>query len=503
MIEAGSVVAEKYWVERVLGRGGMGVVVAATHLQLGQRVALKFLKPEAARDGELVERFLREARASCRLRGEHCGRVIDVGTLADGLPYIVMEYLEGNDLATVLARSGPLPVATAVDYVLQACIGLVEAHAAGLIHRDLKPANLFLTRRPDGTEQVKVMDFGIAKAMGPIDAAITESAAVMGSPGYMSPEQLRSARDVDVRSDLWSMGVVLYELVTGRRPYEAATITELAVLLATEPVPALPSTMPRAFAAAVMRCLEKEPRRRFATVAELAAALVASGGPTAAAQAQAVARIQSGPRAPSASDGAMALMNATTLSRATSARGPGGGGAPAADGGRRRWRLPLAGAAVAVVVAGVATIIAVSGGGGGPAAPAAQAASPEVLSLPVDAGVDAPAATVEDLAGAATAPPADLEPAPSGKPSSARPRPGTKPARPATGAAATSTGAAAPTSTGGPATVPEAGTPTIKPAPPVVTSTPPTASNPAPADPPAKKPGIPDDLDGDGIPDRR
>ena len=320
MIESGAVVAEKYQIERVLGRGGMGVVVSAIHLQLGQRVALKFLRRDAVRDDELVARFLREARAAVQLRGEHVGKVVDVGTR--------------------------MPVPLATDYVLQACVGLAEAHRAGIVHRDLKPANLFLTQRPDGSALVKVMDFGIAKAIGRMDGALTDSAAVMGSPGYMSPEQLRSARDVDARADLWSLGVVLYELTSGRRPYAANTITELAMLVATEPVPPLPASLPRSFSAVVMRCLEKDASRRFADVAALAAALAPHGTAPGAA---AVARVKAGAAPlPSVGDEVDALMNATTLSGATSVR------ALAAAGGRprprlRRWWPVLA---LAVIAAG-------------------------------------------------------------------------------------------------------------------------------------------------------
>src|SRR5215470_933873 len=177
----------------------MGVVVAATHLHLQQRVALKFLLPELVHGPAIVERFVREARASAQLRGEHVCRVADVGAFDGGAPYIVMELLEGSDLASLLERQGVLPVQRAADYVLQACVGIAEAHALGIVHRDLKPANLFLTARPDGTPLIKVLDFGIAKAQTDRNFSLTQTSAVLGSPGYMSPEQLRSTRDVDVR----------------------------------------------------------------------------------------------------------------------------------------------------------------------------------------------------------------------------------------------------------------------------------------------------------------
>ncbi|MBK7071711.1 MAG: serine/threonine protein kinase [Myxococcales bacterium] len=536
MIAPGAVVDEKYWVERVLGRGGMGVVVAATHLTLGQRVALKFLRPEAARDGELVERFLREARAAVRLRGEHVGKVVDVGTAADGLPYIVMEYLEGHDLASALGRSGPLPVATAVDYVLQACAGLVEAHAAGLVHRDLKPANLFLTRRPDGTPLVKVMDFGIAKAMGPIDAAITGSAAVMGSPGYMSPEQLRSARDVDRRADLWSLGIVLYELVCGRRPFAAQTITELAVMLATEPVPALTVPTPRGFASVVARCLEKDPARRYQSVAELAAALALFGSPGAAAVAASIGRVQSGPPPAAVAAGVEALMGATTLTRATSVRVPAGARVVGGESIVRRHRRSLAVVAGAIVVAAAAVAIVITGGGAGGSGRAAVDAGavtspggggdPVVapLVLPLDAGLDGSAA-VDVAAGAVDSPPpssgtgarggrgsggrrvggageAGPVTMPTADPTAGRPS-GAGSATPPTvatggGSAAPTSGSAAPTSgsaapSGGGAASSGSAAPSGS-----GSATPAKGSGAA-----GHGTGVPDDNDGDGIPDRR
>src|SRR5262245_19524317 len=188
-VVAGDVIAGKYRVERELGAGGMGVVVAATHLQLDQRVALKFLLPQVACDAAWVERFSREARAAVKIQSEHVARVLDVGTLPSGQPYMVMEYLDGSDLAQVVRQHGGLPGQEAIEYVLQACEALAEAHAAGIVHRDLKPANLFLTRRADGSPCVKVLDFGISKAMlvGPQErpgSPLTQTSALMGSPRY-------------------------------------------------------------------------------------------------------------------------------------------------------------------------------------------------------------------------------------------------------------------------------------------------------------------------------
>ena len=209
-VEQGDVLAGKYRVDRVLGVGGMGVVVAATHLQLEERVALKFMLPEAYGDPDLAARFTREARAAVKLKSEHVARVLDVGTLDTGAPYIVMEYLDGTDLADELHKKGPLPVHEAAEYVLQACDALAEAHALGIVHRDLKPANLFLTRRGDGSPLVKLLDFGISKTSAFNDAgvAMTKTAAMMGSALYMSPEQMTSPKDVDARADVWALGTI-------------------------------------------------------------------------------------------------------------------------------------------------------------------------------------------------------------------------------------------------------------------------------------------------------
>ena len=211
-IEVGAIIAGKYRIERVLGEGGMGIVVFAVHEQLDQPFALKFLLPTLVSQADIVQRFLREARAAVRIQSEHVARVLDVGAEA-GTPYMVMEYLEGGDLAEMLSQRGPLPPQEVVGYVLEACEAIAEAHAMGIVHRDLKPANLFVAKRPSGKPVVKVLDFGISKV--PItgkDVALTSAKAVMGSPGYMSPEQMVEASHAGPRSDLWSLGIVLYEL---------------------------------------------------------------------------------------------------------------------------------------------------------------------------------------------------------------------------------------------------------------------------------------------------
>jgi len=210
-------IAGKYRVDRVRGQGGMGIVVLATHVQLHRPVAIKFILPEVLGTPHVVQRFLREAQAAVQLSSEHVARVLDVGALETGAPYMVLEYLEGADLSS-FPRS-QLTVGGIVDLVLQACEALAEAHALGIVHRDIKPANFFITRRADGTALLKVLDFGISKtpvANGPL----TVSQAVMGTPAYMSPEQVMG-EEVDGRSDLYSVGVLFYRLITGALPFTA------------------------------------------------------------------------------------------------------------------------------------------------------------------------------------------------------------------------------------------------------------------------------------------
>lgn len=278
-VNPGEVVGGKYRVERVLGAGGMGVVVAATHLELGQSVALKFILQEALTGPGSVERFMREARAAVRLKSEHVARVYDVGRDHEDRPYMVLELLEGQDLARVNKQKGPLPVADAVEYVLQACEALVEAHAAGIVHRDLKPQNLFVSRRLNGAPLVKVLDFGIAKAIGPAavgQMSLTDSQQVIGSPLYMAPEQMRSARTADARTDIWALGVILYELLGGQAPFDGETVTEVCIHVVNDEPKALSALRPGLDAKlvdVVMKCLLKNPDARWQNVAQLASAL--------------------------------------------------------------------------------------------------------------------------------------------------------------------------------------------------------------------------------------
>jgi serine/threonine protein kinase len=305
---SGDTIAGKYLVRELLGEGGMGLVFEAVHLTLGQPVAIKLLRPEIAAKAEAVARFLREARAAARIGGEHAVRIFDVDRDEAGVPYIVMERLRGASLDAVLARAGRLPVEQAVDYVLSAAVAVAEAHANGIVHRDLKPQNLFVVERAAGAARVKVLDFGISKTLDadPSTSVVTGPNVAMGSPEYMSPEQVRHADKVDARSDLWSLGVILYELLTGQLPFEADSIPHLFVRILTEsptPLAALRPELPEELARLVHNCLARDPAERPADVGALAAALAPFGGPDAPALSRAVSAALGQVPAPPASHG--------------------------------------------------------------------------------------------------------------------------------------------------------------------------------------------------------
>lgn len=252
----------------------MGLVVEAVHLQLDERVAIKFLRREVRERPDVLTRFEAESRSAVKLKNEHVARVYDVGD-HQGTPYMVMEFLDGQDLSRVLHDSGPLPIPDAVEHVIQACEGLGEAHARGVVHRDVKPENLFLALRDDGWKTVKVLDFGISLAK--LTANIDESSGALGSPYYMSPEQLRGDA-TDHRADIWSLGVTLFELLTSTMPFVDTSDVQVLIRDITQGVPrdlrsALPDAPPE-LAATVSRCLEKDPGRRFQNTAELAIALL-------------------------------------------------------------------------------------------------------------------------------------------------------------------------------------------------------------------------------------
>jgi serine/threonine-protein kinase len=283
-LSLGTVIDGKYRVYEVLGRGAMGVVLSATHLRLNERVAVKFLHTRAQNGApghdDFQSRFEREARVSARLRNEHITRVVDAGVWRERVPYMVMEYLTGTDLREIMKKSGPLPIDLSLDYAVQVCEGIAEAHANGVVHRDLKPPNLFITRRADGSDLVKILDFGISK-WTTRDAEITdltETGVVLGSPKYMAPEQLFGASNVDSRADVWSIGAIVYEMLAGRAAFDFTTFSRICAELSTDRMP--PSLterrpeLPRALDAAVMKCFARTPDARHQDVSELAGALL-------------------------------------------------------------------------------------------------------------------------------------------------------------------------------------------------------------------------------------
>jgi serine/threonine-protein kinase len=277
----GDVLGRRYKVERILAVGGMGAVLSAIDITKNETVAVKVMLPAAMEVDGAVTRFQREAQAAAKIVSDHVVHISDVGTLESGAPFMVMEYLAGDDLGEIVGEGKVLPVHEAVDYVLQACEAMAEAHKLGIVHRDLKPSNLFLTRRPNGAACVKVLDFGISKFTGSDvfaagEGSLTATRAMMGSPLYMSPEQVRSAKNVDRRTDIWSLGIILFELVTGRLPFEADTAGAIcAMIAADDPVPMrwMNKDLPEELEKIVLHCLEKEPAARYQDVAELADAL--------------------------------------------------------------------------------------------------------------------------------------------------------------------------------------------------------------------------------------
>ncbi|MFO0740153.1 MAG: protein kinase [Labilithrix sp.] len=442
--ETGQIVSGKFRIEEPLGRGGLGVVVAATHLQLGQRVAIKFLDARvlAAVDG--VARFLREARSAATIESEHCVRILDFGTAEDGAPYIVMECLRGHDLATELREHGALEVERAVDYVLQACDAVAEAHAHGIIHRDLKPANLFLARREargslkEGALLVKVLDFGVAKVLDEGDGrmGLTGESAVIGTSYYMAPEQVRDSSRVDARTDVWALGVILFELLTGERPFDGPTASAVTAAIVADPPRLLDDVrpdVPPAIRAVIAKCLAKDPARRWPDVRAFAQALEdALGGSARLRLVRPWSETERGSAgrlvvstAPVSSPEALA---ATELASSESGQQVSEPVSERADASPRRSRAPIAIAAVLGV--GLAVGWAV------------RALAPSTPPEPVRATVDAAASTVASVLPSVTA---SVEPPPpvtvaitSAAPpaSSARgmvhaPRIGTKPIAPA------------------------------------------------------------------------
>jgi len=484
-VAEGEVVAGKYRIDQLLGAGGMGLVLAATHVQLGHRVAIKVMRDDGARDPAARARFAREASAAVRLKSQHVARVLDVGTLDSGAPYLVMELLEGCDLGTMLDARGGLPVHEAVAYMLHVCEAVAEAHGVGIIHRDLKPRNIFVTSGVDGHPLAKVLDFGISKLVQrpdeTQDLGLTKTTDIMGSPGYMAPEQLRAARNADERSDIWSLGVILFELLTGRLPWEAESVSEMTAMIfrdAPRAVRELRSDVPPAVEQIIFKCLEKDRAQRFHTVEELAHALEPHALgllPGAAARISTVARASRRPPPqrpeglrPSSSSSRVLVNGGTSVSWAETEQMA--GRPPSSP--RPRSRAALVGAAAVV---GVLAIVS-----GGYAALSARSAASSPPVLPDDRGANRPAE-------ATTAPP----PAPTVAPP------------PATGVAAATGAAPTAASTTPISSIPRRAPSAKSGAPANTTGTPtvaspavgPAAAPPTPATPAAAPPHAPDPHD--------
>jgi serine/threonine-protein kinase len=441
----GEVLAGRYRIDRLLGTGNMGVVVAATHIDLQKRVAVKFMLP-GHKQKEQHERFLREARVVGSMQTQHVAKVFDVGKLDSGAPYMVMELLEGKDLGVRLREDGALPVGEAVGYALQACEAVAEAHALGIVHRDLKPANLFVTTDLDAEPCVKVLDFGVAKDMT-TNLGLTETGGQVGSPLYMSPEQIRSSADVDVRSDVWSLGVVLYELVAGKPPFGGVHVHELytrVLFEAPTPLATYRPDAPAGLEAVLLHAMEKERERRFASVAELCAALA----PYASSRDRVYVERVAGLLGENVQPARPTLELSAAAASAPAAPPPpsavGGGTeaavvrvspAAAAAAPRPGRRAALVGAALAACAAVAVAVVLVRGRAVGPATETPATGAP-ATSILVPA-VAPPAAAAEPPPSVATAGATEADasaPAPAAKPSaspSARPVAATKPKPPA------------------------------------------------------------------------
>ena len=369
----GTVLLGKYRVDEVLGVGGMGRVVRASHLYLQQSFAIKLLLPAMLENPQTVTRFLREAQATSRLKSEHIVRVLDVGTMPDGVPFMVMEHLEGSDLNQILRHHGPQLPGVVCDLVLQACEGLAEAHALGFVHRDIKPSNFYVTRRPDGSMLLKILDFGISKVpVGGED--LTGAHAMLGTPTYAAPEQLRSGREVDRRSDIWSLGVVSYQLLEGRAPFAGETFAELLVKVTTEQPEPMIAQLPPGLAAVIHRCLAKDPSQRQQDVGELARMLAPfASDPVVGAQIAArttrivqlrASQASLGQQAiPTSAGGGLAPPEPLSPAPHTPLSWPAPGAPPVL--GSERARRPrgwlLAGVLVVALVAGAAVVVVVGG----------------------------------------------------------------------------------------------------------------------------------------------
>jgi len=366
----GDLIGGKYQVDEIIGIGGMGAVLGGTHLQLQQPVAIKILLPTFVRNRDVRGRFLQESRAAARLRSDHVTRTYDVGALENGLPYMVMERLEGINLADALQQDGPFEMQTAVGYVLQACEAVAEAHAAGIVHRDLKPANLFLANKPNGSSVIKVLDFGISKTVEGAARtgvpALTGPHSLLGSPHYMSPEQIRDSSEVDTRTDVWALGVVLYELLSQRMPFDANSLPHLYARILSESPLQLESdglSLPGGLTSTILACMNKSREERIADVGVLAERLAPYGPPWADSSVEYVRNaLESRQPGRSSSRPPLSYANyAPTPSRMESQTTIAVGLPVRKIGSRRAWMVALGGVGVAALAASLVTLVVAPG----------------------------------------------------------------------------------------------------------------------------------------------
>ena len=428
----GDTLGGKYRIIGRIGEGGMGVVFEAVHVRIQQRVAIKMLSPDVVDVPDVVSRFDREARAAGKLRNDNTVRVLDVDT-ANGLPFMVMELLDGIDLGQLLEKNGALPIATAVDYVLQACAAMTEAHAAGVVHRDLKPSNLFLTT----SGKIKVLDFGISKLENDGEVRVTATQTVVGTPLYMSPEQVRSAKRVDARTDIWSLGIILYELVAGRTPFEGSMTAAAAAICIDAPPPLsqFRAEVPADLERAILTALDKDPTKRYASAQSLADAIApfgSAGASSAPSSTPMLARELSSARTLPSRPAEMATAPGWTTRSTTAARS-------------RSRTIAIAGGGVALATAALVVVLATrpprTEAHVAPSAPAASTSTSDAIDQRAAETTAVVAPTIASASVAATIPsptqtshamhhaPAVAAPPASTTPVVARPQPTTAPTR--------------------------------------------------------------------------
>jgi serine/threonine-protein kinase len=416
----GTVIAGKYRIESMIGKGGMGSVWAATHLGLGQRVAVKLIAKRYAGSREARQRFDLEAKAAAQLRSRFVVQVYDNGETEDGTPYIVMELLLGESLDQRIQRQGPVPLDAALRIIGQVGRALSRAHSLGIVHRDLKPENIFMTRTEDDDAEIaKVLDFGIAKIKSPDSGAGgsgTRTGAVLGTPLFMSPEQARGLKSVDHRTDIYSLGMVLYMMLTGQSAFSGESFGDILVAICTQPLPSfgvVAKWLPPGLDAWLQRACAREPTERFQSIDEMLEALSAAAGfaqPNL--QSQEMARAGSSGLGRHAAAATGAAVNAATQVSTGGVRGTTSAvTVTGAEIPKRSMAVPaLLGAGALVVIGAVVAFVALR-----KPATVEQTTARQIESAPSSTATQAPTA--------APTPPPTAEPAPAATPGASADKP--------------------------------------------------------------------------------